>query len=53
MGGSVPERLTTIVGHFGLPVVRGLDEAIALAEADYAKVDWRLEKARRPTVSAA
>ncbi|MEU0304231.1 AAA family ATPase [Streptomyces sp. NPDC006175] len=53
VGGSVPERLTTIVGHFGLPVVRGLDEAIALAEADYAKVDWRLEKVRRPAVSAA
>lgn len=53
IGGSVPERLVAIVEHFELPVVRSIDEAITLAEADYAKVDWRLEKVRRQSAASA
>ncbi|HEY5835749.1 AAA family ATPase [Streptomyces sp.] len=53
IGGSVPERLTAIVERFDLPVVRSIDEATALAEADYAKVDWRLEKVRQQSAAAA
>jgi hypothetical protein len=53
IGGSIPERLVSIVREFDLPVVRGIDEAISLAEADYAKVDWRLEKVRTQSAAAA
>jgi hypothetical protein len=44
--GSVPERLETIVGRFELPVMRSIDDAIALAADDYAKIDWTLETQR-------
>jgi hypothetical protein len=53
IGGSIPERLVAIVREFDLPVVRGIDEAIALADADYSKVDWRLEKVRAQSAAAA
>lgn len=53
IGGTVPERLTAIVQHFELPVIRDLDEAIELAAADYERVDWRLEKTRRQSAAAA
>ncbi|WNI17844.1 AAA family ATPase [Actinacidiphila sp. ITFR-21] len=53
IGGSVPDRLVAIVERFELPVVRSIDEAIGLAEADYAKVDWRLEKVRQQSAASA
>jgi hypothetical protein len=46
VGGSFPERLDAIVDLFNLPRVRGLDEAIELANADYAALDLRLETER-------
>ena len=53
IGGSVPERLAAIVERFELPVVLPVEEAIARAEADYAKVDWRLETVRRQSAASA
>ncbi|GAA3837405.1 AAA family ATPase [Streptomyces chiangmaiensis] len=53
VGGTVPERLQAIVERFGLPVVRGIDEAIELASADYTKVDWRLEHVRAQSAASA
>ncbi|MEV0092293.1 AAA family ATPase [Streptomyces sp. NPDC050738] len=52
LGGSVTDRLEAIVRRFDLPVVRDIDEAIALAGEDYAKVDWRLEKVRSQSTAA-
>jgi hypothetical protein len=46
VGGTVTERLETIVTMFGLPVARGLDEAVELASDEYAKIDWTLETQR-------
>lgn len=46
VGGSLPERLGAIVELFDLPVVMGVDEAIALAEEEYSKIDKRLETER-------
>lgn len=46
VGGSFPERLTRIVELFGLPTVMTLDEAIALADEEYAELDLRLETER-------
>ncbi|RSS78552.1 AAA family ATPase [Streptomyces sp. WAC06614] len=40
------ERLRTIAGLFGLPIVRSVDEALELAEVEYAAIDWRLEGER-------
>ena len=46
VSGTQQERLEKIVEHFGLPTVRPVEEAIELANAEYAKIDWRLEKER-------
>jgi hypothetical protein len=52
VSGSFTDRLATIVDLFDLPTVRGLDEAVALANADYARLDLRLETERAKAVSA-
>lgn len=52
IGGTVPERLTAIVERFDLPVVCSVEEAVTLAEKDYAQVDWRLEKARSQSAAS-
>jgi hypothetical protein len=46
VSGSFTDRLARIVSLFDLPTVRGLDEAVALANADYARLDLRLETER-------
>lgn len=46
VGGSLPERLTRIAELHGLPVVMGVDEAIARAQAAYALLDVRSESER-------
>ncbi|MFC8453758.1 AAA family ATPase [Kitasatospora sp. NPDC057223] len=46
VGGAFPDRLDQIVEIFGLPTVMGVDEAIELANADYAQIDLRLETER-------
>jgi nicotinamide riboside kinase len=46
VSGSFTDRLATIVDLFDLPTVRGLDEAVTLANADYAQLDLRLETDR-------
>ncbi|WP_116248323.1 AAA family ATPase [Nocardiopsis sp. FIRDI 009] len=47
VSGSLRERVQIIVDAFGLPTVMDLDEAVALMEADYAKIDMRLETERQ------
>lgn len=46
VGGSLPDRLTGIAELHGLPVVMGVDEAIARAQAAYALLDVRSESER-------
>jgi hypothetical protein len=46
VGGTLPERLTVIVDRMCLHTVTGVEEAIALAREDYAKLDMRLELER-------
>jgi len=46
VSGSTRERLEKIVAHFDLPTVLDIDEAIDLAQAEYAQIDWRLERER-------
>jgi hypothetical protein len=46
IGGSLPDRLTRIAQFHGLPVVMGVDEAIARAQAAYALLDVRSESER-------
>jgi hypothetical protein len=46
IGGSLPDRLTGIAQLHGLPVVMGVDEAIARAQAAYALLDVRSESER-------
>jgi hypothetical protein len=52
VSGSFTDRLATIVDLFDLPRVRGLDVAVAMANADYARLDLRLETERARTLSA-
>jgi len=47
VSGSVARRLDAIVDLFGFKTVMGMDEAIALAQEDYAKQDLRFETERR------
>jgi hypothetical protein len=47
--GSFADRLTAIVELFDLPKVMNLEEAIELANADYALLDLRLETERSKT----
>ncbi|OLF17259.1 ATP/GTP-binding protein [Actinophytocola xanthii] len=51
VSGSFPDRLRRIVGLFDLPTVMTIDEAVALASADYAQLDLRLETERARAVS--
>jgi hypothetical protein len=46
VSGTLPERLAMIVDRFGFSTVTGVDDAIALAHGDYAKLDMRLESER-------
>lgn len=46
VGGSLPERLARIAELHALPVVMGVDEAIARAQAAYALLDVRDESER-------
>jgi hypothetical protein len=46
VGGTLPERLTVIVDLFGFSPLVDIDDAIALAHEDYAKLDMRLETER-------
>ncbi|GAB1692428.1 AAA family ATPase [Krasilnikovia sp. M28-CT-15] len=43
IGGDLPDRLRAIVDLFDLPVVCSVEEAIAIAEAEYAALDIRDE----------
>ncbi|MFE9426388.1 AAA family ATPase [Kitasatospora sp. NPDC006697] len=52
VGGSFPERLDRIVEIFELPTVMGREEAIELANQDYAQLDLRLETERAKAVAA-
>lgn len=49
IGGDLATRVRGIVAAFGLDVARPLPEAVALAERDYALIDWRLEQQRSAT----
>jgi hypothetical protein len=51
VGGAFEERLDHIVDLLGLPTVMSRDEAIALAAADYAALDLRLETERARAVA--
>jgi hypothetical protein len=46
IGGTVTERLDTIVDLFGLPTVMDVDQAVEKARQDYAGQDLRLETER-------
>jgi hypothetical protein len=50
--GDFADRLTAIVDLFSLPTVMGLDEAISLANADYAQLDLRLGTQRAGALNA-
>jgi AAA domain len=52
LGGSVQDRLSTIVAHYGLPVVTGIERAVELADRDYRAIDWRLETERVPLAAS-
>ncbi|MGI5187386.1 AAA family ATPase [Promicromonospora sp. CA-289599] len=45
-GGSIEKRLETIAGHFDLPRVISIDEAVRRARADYDAIDTRGELER-------
>jgi hypothetical protein len=45
-GGTVEERLVSITGHYNLPTVLSIDEAVARAKADYDLIDTRSELER-------
>ncbi|MFE9256593.1 AAA family ATPase [Streptomyces sp. NPDC006879] len=44
--GPIPGRLEQITDHYELSPVRSLDQALQLARADYASIDWCLEQQR-------
>ena len=46
VSGDFASRMETVVGLLGLPTVRSLPEAIALANEEYAQLDLRLENER-------
>lgn len=52
VSGSFTDRLTTIVETFALPTVMTVEEAVELANADYARLDLRLETERRKALTA-
>ncbi|MDX6262702.1 MAG: hypothetical protein QOH84_4390 [Kribbellaceae bacterium] len=45
-GGTVEERLVSITGHYNLPTVLTIEEAVARAKADYDLIDTRSELER-------
>jgi hypothetical protein len=45
-GGTVEERLVSITGHYNLPTVISIEEAVARAKADYDLIDTRSELER-------
>ncbi|MFG2985034.1 AAA family ATPase [Streptomyces sp. NPDC048258] len=49
VGGTLPERVRTIAGLFGLDPVMSADEAVELARLDYDRQDFRIETARVET----
>ncbi|MFD3543118.1 AAA family ATPase [Streptomyces sp. NPDC058662] len=49
VSGTMPERLETIAGIFGLDAVMSTEEAIELAWADYGRQDFRIETDRVPS----
>ncbi|TDU04087.1 AAA domain-containing protein [Streptomyces sp. 846.5] len=48
VSGTMPERLETIAGIFDLAPVMSTQEAIALAQKDYGRQDFRMETERIP-----
>ncbi|HXA46835.1 MAG TPA: AAA family ATPase [Burkholderiaceae bacterium] len=46
IGGTIAERLNTIVDLFNFPTIMSVDEAINLAQQEYAKKDLRFENER-------
>ncbi|MFC4032355.1 AAA family ATPase [Streptomyces polygonati] len=52
VGGSMPERLTKIVGVLGLPTVTDVEKAIRAAQDEYAAMDVRDETERAEAASA-
>jgi hypothetical protein len=52
IGGTIPERLEKITDLFGLPAQMSIEDAISLAESDYAKLDQTSERGRVPAGSA-
>jgi hypothetical protein len=46
IGGTIPERLEAIVSQYRPPVVCSVDEAVALASGEYAKIHWTPETQR-------
>ncbi|MFF8730138.1 AAA family ATPase [Streptomyces sp. NPDC015171] len=53
IGGTIPERLEAITARFGFPQVMSIDEAIAAAGADYARLDVRSEAERNAAAAQA
>jgi hypothetical protein len=45
-GGTVEERLVSITGHYNLPTVISIEEAVSRAKADYDLIDTRSELER-------
>jgi hypothetical protein len=52
VGGSVPERLEKIIDIYGFTPKMSIDEAIARAQDDYAKIDTTSELDRSPVAVA-
>jgi hypothetical protein len=51
VGGTIPQRLTRIVELYDLPTVCGVDEAIAAAQAELARLDTAGELDRTPALA--
>ncbi|WP_149182791.1 AAA family ATPase [Streptomyces sp. TRM49041] len=51
ISGTMPERLETISGIFGLTPVMSVEEAIELARQDYGHQDFRMETERVPAAA--
>ncbi|MCW5235659.1 AAA family ATPase [Verminephrobacter eiseniae] len=52
VGGTVPQRLTKVLDLLDVTPVMSIEEAIALAQADYAKIDTSSEIERQTAVLA-
>lgn len=51
IGGTVPERLEKIAAHYNLPRMISIEDAMALAQAEYDLIDTRNEKERELVVA--